>query len=554
MANINETPIWPEGIYQIEEIDRVQGGPGGTANVQASQLANRTAYLKEKADALAAPGGALKVRGAVIYVGTIADLQALPTSELVDGQSIRVRDATFIYSSTQSEAADGGVVFNSGSGQFKREYTRLYPSFWASSSTSDGEMLQKAINYSIDNDYPVIAFERMYDVTGHGSILIDKPRFSQRRDTNFLGDGGGIVKNDAGILFTSNLADTSEFVFRGVRFVSTEGAGTILFDYNKMINVCSYECEYKDVDHITYSDTRYTQGIFFHNNRVFGGAGYAFSFPHCYAAFFSGNVIEARSGGFVENNAATDELNACLSILDNLIEGLGDIAIVINGGTSINIKNNYFELNALDQVSPIASHIVFRHPGHGHSIEGNLFYNNQTQRDNNIPNVRIDHLGGKIDSRVNQAQSGAILYSFLGQNTVSSFYDTGDIVSDSPIYLSKRTTDPGAYKIEGDNVRSKKFDFLQQDTRFVSGQVGAGETREWSFVLNRPVSPETMTSIRVSRVTTTGVEQDDGGVDLSATYSISGGVNVKVRVSNSAADARTCRADLHVLYVGNYGF
>src|SRR5690554_1382272 len=122
--------------------------------------------------------GALMVRGAVIYVDTVADLQALDTSALVDGQSIQVRDATFIYSSTQSEAADEGVVFNSGSGQFKREFTRLYPSFWASASTSDGDMLQKAINYSIGHDYPAIAFERMYDVTGYGSIFIDKPRYS----------------------------------------------------------------------------------------------------------------------------------------------------------------------------------------------------------------------------------------------------------------------------------------------------------------------------------------------------------------------------------------
>ncbi len=36
--------------------------------------------------------GALRVRGAVIYVDTIADLQALPTAGLIDGQAFGVVD------------------------------------------------------------------------------------------------------------------------------------------------------------------------------------------------------------------------------------------------------------------------------------------------------------------------------------------------------------------------------------------------------------------------------------------------------------------------------
>ena len=61
MSNVNETPTWEDGVYQIETTDPVLGGPGGIANVQAGQLANRTAYLKERADqvdAIAAQLGA----------------------------------------------------------------------------------------------------------------------------------------------------------------------------------------------------------------------------------------------------------------------------------------------------------------------------------------------------------------------------------------------------------------------------------------------------------------------------------------------------------------
>lgn len=51
-------PAFPD-VYQIEVLDRVKGGPGGTANLQASQLAERTAYVKKQIDD--AVSGALTV-------------------------------------------------------------------------------------------------------------------------------------------------------------------------------------------------------------------------------------------------------------------------------------------------------------------------------------------------------------------------------------------------------------------------------------------------------------------------------------------------------------
>lgn len=46
MATLNESAVWEDGIYQLEVSDPVLGGPGGIANRQAEQLANRTNYLK----------------------------------------------------------------------------------------------------------------------------------------------------------------------------------------------------------------------------------------------------------------------------------------------------------------------------------------------------------------------------------------------------------------------------------------------------------------------------------------------------------------------------
>jgi phage-related tail fiber protein len=52
------TPGFPD-VYQLETLDRVKGGPGGMANLQATQLVERTAFLKKQIDD--AVSGALKV-------------------------------------------------------------------------------------------------------------------------------------------------------------------------------------------------------------------------------------------------------------------------------------------------------------------------------------------------------------------------------------------------------------------------------------------------------------------------------------------------------------
>lgn len=57
MANLTETPTYDVGVYQIETTDPVLGGANGIANTQAKQLANRTSYLKVRADVVDAAKG-----------------------------------------------------------------------------------------------------------------------------------------------------------------------------------------------------------------------------------------------------------------------------------------------------------------------------------------------------------------------------------------------------------------------------------------------------------------------------------------------------------------
>lgn len=52
MGNLAEIVNWENGVYQIEEVDPVQGGPNGVDNLPHLQLANRTGFLKQQQDAL----------------------------------------------------------------------------------------------------------------------------------------------------------------------------------------------------------------------------------------------------------------------------------------------------------------------------------------------------------------------------------------------------------------------------------------------------------------------------------------------------------------------
>lgn len=52
MANLTESAKWESGIYRIETNDPVLGGENGVTNAPIKQLANRTLYLKSRADQL----------------------------------------------------------------------------------------------------------------------------------------------------------------------------------------------------------------------------------------------------------------------------------------------------------------------------------------------------------------------------------------------------------------------------------------------------------------------------------------------------------------------
>ncbi|KQN46819.1 hypothetical protein ASE93_11945 [Serratia sp. Leaf50] len=97
MTNITETPKWEQSIKQIQRSEKVVGGRGGVANIQAEQLAARTQYLKSQMDSLA------DSREFTFYIttadpdGTIAGLAGTTQGQLFRVTQGMAADEAFIY-------------------------------------------------------------------------------------------------------------------------------------------------------------------------------------------------------------------------------------------------------------------------------------------------------------------------------------------------------------------------------------------------------------------------------------------------------------------------
>lgn len=83
MGNLAETVQYEAGIYQIEEVDPVQGGAAGIDNLPHKQLANRAAYLKQQVDSVSSE--VTTARGTFANLG--ARLDSLNTQTL-QGESV----------------------------------------------------------------------------------------------------------------------------------------------------------------------------------------------------------------------------------------------------------------------------------------------------------------------------------------------------------------------------------------------------------------------------------------------------------------------------------
>jgi len=101
MANLIETSTFPAGVYRLERTDPVDAGVGGSgiSNLQATQLAARTRYLKDVLDAVG-----LDLTNASLRVPSFA-IASLPPA---------VPNARKVFYATNANAGAGSLVISDG--------------------------------------------------------------------------------------------------------------------------------------------------------------------------------------------------------------------------------------------------------------------------------------------------------------------------------------------------------------------------------------------------------------------------------------------------------
>ncbi len=127
VANLLETETWEAGIYQLETVDPVQGGTDGIDNLQAKQLANRSAYLKGFLEALQTAQSDheaavdphtqyVEKAGDTMTGGLNVDIVGVGVSILSLGSDLGVNTRSMEIRSPDADSVDAPFVFNTGNG------------------------------------------------------------------------------------------------------------------------------------------------------------------------------------------------------------------------------------------------------------------------------------------------------------------------------------------------------------------------------------------------------------------------------------------------------
>ena len=226
---------------------------------------------------------------------------------------------------------------------------------------TDAAKLQNAISYAIANGYRPILVSRWFDLTGAAPLIITKP-IGRRQVVRFVGAGGGIRKDDAGAIFTG-AAGVSDVWAVGVDFASIPGAGTIVWDCDKLVLVNSEGCTYRGVDRVVSqtAPAGYLQSVRFHRDHITGGSGPAFTFVRSFDTTFDDVLIEHREGGIwhAQYGDGSGVAHTNLRITKCLIEGLSGAPLKLSSAAAgLTIESCYFEASGDAATSQIDLYTV----------------------------------------------------------------------------------------------------------------------------------------------------------------------------------------------------
>lgn len=236
MAKLNETPGWVD-VTQLETTDRVQGGPGGKSNVQAQELANRTAWLRGLLDDLSE---SLEMNND-LHLSDYAALRAYSggrtrvyiSGPLVTSYQSEISGTFTLNSSDESSADNGGVVIVDGIGRrWHRKFSGpISAGWWFTNSSDRTESLQAALNYWKSNDCDMVIPPGTHDITAQ--LLVNFTSYTYKNNKRL--SGYGAVLNGVSIsgdVFKLSVTGATTLVRRviieGMTIAANDSAGYAL--------------------------------------------------------------------------------------------------------------------------------------------------------------------------------------------------------------------------------------------------------------------------------------------------------------------------------------
>ncbi|HDT0389330.1 TPA: hypothetical protein QIB15_004408 [Klebsiella aerogenes] len=129
--NINEKPQWESEVKLLTRQEKVEGGVGGAANIQASQLANRTQYLKSQIEAY---NGLLK-SGELPFTSEADAAAAIAAGKIPEGAIFSIRSDNPLRWVDEFKNINGEIV---GTGKFLPSALSVTPLITPTDDDPDG--------------------------------------------------------------------------------------------------------------------------------------------------------------------------------------------------------------------------------------------------------------------------------------------------------------------------------------------------------------------------------------------------------------------------------
>lgn len=164
-----------------------------------------------------------------------------------------------------------------------------------------------------------------------------------------IGGTGTLRSTFAGNSITASTGPFYDLVIDGPRFESRAGAGTTLFDGDRLIRLVIAPGTQIDNFDWVIRGRAYLQSVRMLGAIIRGGSGAVVKAPMAFDCTFAHNIIEFVTDGIVIDGANDPAVHTC-RILHNVIEGTGGRAVVLGTCLATSVSGNYLESNQVGDI------------------------------------------------------------------------------------------------------------------------------------------------------------------------------------------------------------